>query len=228
MDISVIFFLLLIPGFFILLWVLWGVVGRISPFPFPYFMGKYLDSSYRRAIQPHDKLISRSGIKEGMSVLEAGCGSGAFTNYIALAVGNKGKVYALDIQYEMLDQLRKKLMRFENRDIKNIELFNADLCNMPFEEDYFDVVCIVAVLQEIPEVNMALRDIKRVLKHGGILAVTEFALDPNYPLKSTTIKQCEDAGFIFDEIEGNFLNYTIRFIKPEFDFEKMGPSPNFV
>jgi len=70
MGISVIFFLPLIPGFFVFLWVLWGIVGRISPFPFPYFMGKYLDSNYRRAVQPPDKLISRSGIKEGMSTLE--------------------------------------------------------------------------------------------------------------------------------------------------------------
>jgi len=35
-----------------------------------------------------------------------------------------------------------------------------------------------------------------VLKPGGILAVTEFFPDPDYPLKSTTIKQCEKAGFI--------------------------------
>ena len=80
---------------------------------------------------------------------------------------------------------------------------------------------MVAVLQEIPEKRKALIEIKRVLKPGGLLAITEFIPDPDYPLKSTTIQQCENAGFFFDTVEGSFINYTARFIKPDFDFEKL-------
>ena len=184
-------------------------------------MGKYLDSDYRRIIQPPNKLIDRSGIKEGMCVLEAGCGSGAFTDYVARALGDGGYVFALDIQPEMLEQLKKKLMRFENRDITNVFLIDGDVRNMPFKDNHFDLVYMIAVLQEIPEIHKALIEIKRVLKPNGILAITEFIPDPDYPLKSTTIKQCENAGFIFDDVEGSFINYTIRFTKPEFDFEKL-------
>ena len=155
-----------------------------------------------------------------MCILEVGCGSGAFTNFIARAVGDNGKVYASDIQSEMLDQLKKKLMRFENRDIKNVTLTKCDACELPFEDNYFDLVSMVAVLQEIPDRNKALKEIKRVLKPQGILAITEFIPDPDYPLKSTTIKLCESAGFIFDNVEGNFINYTACFKKPDFDFEK--------
>ncbi len=88
-------------------------------------------------------------------------------------MGDKGKVYALDIQLEMLDLLRKKLMRFENKNIRNVKLVNADIYNMPFEDNYFDLVCINAVLQEIPEIYAALNDIKRVLKPKWILAALE-------------------------------------------------------
>ncbi|WP_414470184.1 class I SAM-dependent methyltransferase [Methanobacterium sp. ACI-7] len=221
MEISIITVLLFIPGIFIFLWILLSIVGRIRPFPVPFFMGKYLDSNYRRFIQPPDKLIKRSGIKEGMCVLEIGCGSGAFTNYVARALGN-GYVFALDIQPEMLDQLKKKLMKFENRDVSNVFLINSDACKMPFKNDYFDLVFMVATLQEIKYTKKALKEIKRVLKPHGILAITEFIPDPDYPLKSTTIKQCENAGFLFDRVEGSFINYTTRFIKPEFDFEKLG------
>lgn len=221
MQISLITIIALIPVFFIFLWILLSIIGKIHPHPIPAFMGKYLDSDYRRIIQPPDKLIKRSGINEGMNVLEAGCGSGAFTNYVARAVGTKGKIYAFDIQEEMLKQLRMKLMRFENRDISNIFMVEGDICKMPFKDNYFDLVYMVAVLQEVKDRRKALQEIKRVLKPEGILAVTEFLPDPDYPLKSTTVKQCEAAGFILDNVEGSFINYTTRFIKPDFDFEKI-------
>ncbi|MGZ7159658.1 MAG: class I SAM-dependent methyltransferase [Methanobacterium sp.] len=221
MDVTIITVLLFIPGLFIALWMSLSIIGRIRPFPVPSFMGKHLDSNYRRMIQPPEKLIERSGIKEEMRVLEVGCGSGAFTNYISRAVGNNGEVYASDIQPEMLEQLKKKLMHFENRDIKNVTLIECDACNMPFQDNYFDLVSMVAVLQEIPDKNKALLEIKRVLKPHGILAITEFIPDPDYPLKSSTIKECEDEGFFFDDVEGSFVNYTARFLKPDFDFEKL-------
>ncbi|MGZ7115879.1 MAG: class I SAM-dependent methyltransferase, partial [Methanobacterium sp.] len=157
----------------------------------------------------------------GMRVLEVGCGSGAFTDHISRAVGNNGEVYASDIQPEMLEQLKKKLMHFENRDIKNVTLIECDACNMPFQDNYFDLISMVAVLQEIPDKKKALLEIKRVLKPHGILAITEFILDPDYPLKSSTIKECENEGFFFDDVEGSFVNYTARFLKPDFDFEKL-------
>jgi ubiquinone/menaquinone biosynthesis C-methylase UbiE len=221
MELGIITILLFIPTVFVLIWISLSIIGRIRPFPVPYFMGKYLDSNYRRIIQPPDKLISRSGIKKGMCILEVGCGSGAFTDFIARKVGNNGKVYAADIQSEMLEQLKKKLMHFENKDIKNVTLINCDACKMPFKDSVFDLVSMVAVLQEIPDNNKALKEIKRVLKPQGTLAITEFIPDPDYPLKSTTIEQCENAGFFFDKVEGNFINYTVCFKKPDFDFEKL-------
>ena len=221
MELSLITIILFIPTLIIVLWISLSILGRIKPFPVPYFMGKYLDSNYRRKIQSPDKLMERSSIKEGMLVLEVGCGSGAFTDHIARVVGDKGEVYAADIQQEMLEQLKKKLMHFENLEINNVTLTKCDACKMPFEENYFDLVFMVAVLQEIPDRKKALREIMRVLKPQGVLAVTEFIPDPDYPLKSTTIRQCESAGFLFERVEGSFVNYTARFIKPDFDFEKL-------
>ena len=73
---------------------------------------------------------------------------------------------------------------------------------------------MVTVLQEMPDRNRALQETIRVLKPGGILAVTEFLPDPDYPLKSTTIKIGREAGFILDEASGSFWNYTVRFKRP--------------
>ncbi len=168
----------------------------------------------RRWLQPPDKLIERSGIRRGMPVLDLGCGSGAFTTFVARAVGKRGKVYAVDIQPAMLQQLERKLAEAENQDIRNIELKQASAYDLPFEDGAVDLVYMVTVLPEIPDRGKALREIRRVLKPGGLLAVTEFLPDPDYPLRSTTIKICQREGFVLDDNVGNLWNYTVRFKKP--------------
>jgi ubiquinone/menaquinone biosynthesis C-methylase UbiE len=190
------------------------IVRKLVHFPAPAFIGRLLDSGYRRKIQPPEQLIERSGIKKGMQVLDLGCGSGAFTTFLARAVGQKGKVYALDIQADMLKQLENKLSKPENKDIKNIKLIEGNAYELPFEDDYLDLVNMVTVLQEIPDRNRTLQQVKRVLKRGGFFAVTELFPDPDYPWKSTTIKLGEAAGFVVDAVSGNFFNYTVRFRKP--------------
>lgn len=198
-----------------LLWIIIGVriIRKFVHFPAPPFIGALLDSNHRRRLQPPEKVIERSGIKKGMKVLEVGCGSGAYITFVARAIGKKGKVYALDIQPKMLEQLKKKLSRLENKDIKNIKIIKSGAYKMPFKNNFFDAVYMITVLEEIPNKQKALKEIKRVLKPKGILAVTELLVDPDYALKSTTIKTGEKAGFIFDKASGNLWNYTARFKK---------------
>jgi len=206
--------LLMILGLFALYQVIIRIFRKLFHFPAPAFMGQFLDSDFRRKLQPADKVIERSGIKRGMRLLEVGCGSGAFTTFVARAVSEKGTVHAVDIEPKMLEQLESKLNRPENHDIKNIQLTQSNAYKLPFENDFFDLACMITVLQEIPDRHRALQEIKRVLRPGGVLAVTEFLPDPDYPLKSTTIKAVKKTGFALDEVMGNFWNYTVRFIKP--------------
>ena len=205
--------LLAVLGLFLLWQILIRIFRKLFHFPAPAFIGHILDSNVRRILQPPDKLIQRSGIKESMRVLDLGCGSGAFITFVARAVGPKGQVYALDIQPEMLKQLREKLSKPENQDTKNIQLINSSAYNLPFKDNSLNLVYMVTVLQEIPDRKRALREIERVLKSGGILAVTELLPDPDYPLKSTTVKLCQKAGLVLDEVSGNLWNYTARFKK---------------
>ena len=205
--------LIVILGIIILHQVIARILRKFYHFPAPAFIGRFLDSDLRRKIQPPDKIIEYSGIKEGMTILEVGCGSGAFTTFVARAVGEKGKVYALDIQTAMLKQLENKLSKSENKDINNIQTVNSSAYELPFDDNSIDLVYMITVLQEIPDRNKALQQARRVLKPGGILAVTELFQDPDYAWKSTTIKLGEQAGLILDKVSGNFLNYTVRFKK---------------
>ena len=205
---------LIVLGAILLYLALLRVIKKLHRVPAPPLTGRYLDSNLRRRLQPPDKIIERSGIKPGMTVMELGCGSGAYTAFVARAIGEHGKLYAVDMQPEMLQQLERKLARAENQDIRNIELKQASAYDLPFEKDSFDLVYLVTVLQEIPDRGRALREIRRVLKPGGILAITELLPDPDYPLRSTTIKICQREGFVLDDCLGNLWNYTIRFKKP--------------
>lgn len=207
--------LLLVLGGFLLYQVVIRVFRKLFHFPAPAFMGRLLDSGARRKLQPPHKVIQRSGIKPGMSVLELGCGSGAFTTFVARAVGKTGKVYAVDIEPKMVKQLESKLSKPEHKDIGNVELILAGAYKLPFDDDFFDLAFMVTVLQEIPDRMRALQEIRRVLRPAGILAVTEFLPDPDYPLRSTTIKMVKKAGFVLDQTLGSFWNYTVRFINQE-------------
>ncbi|MCJ7743280.1 MAG: methyltransferase domain-containing protein [Dehalococcoidales bacterium] len=182
--------------------------------PAPPIIGPFLNSPLRRVTQPSARVIERSGVKPGMTMLDLGCGSGAFTLPAARVVGERGKVYALDIQPAMLRQLERRLARARNHDIKNVELKQASAYELPLADGALDLVMSVAAFHEIPDKPRALREVQRVLKKDGILALTELILDPDYPLATTTIKEGEAAGFVFEAKLGTFWDYTVRFRKP--------------
>jgi len=206
---------LIITGIIIAWLILTRLIRRIYQFPAPAFIGYFLDSNYRRRIQPPTQIIERSGIKKGDRVLEIGCGSGAYTTFVAREVGKEGIVEALDIQPAMLAQLKKKLAKPENSDIQNIRLHESSAYQLPFEEGSIDLVYMITVLPEIPDQAKVLAEVRRVLKVNGILAVTEFFPDPDYPLSSTTSKKGEKAGFDVEGLFGNLWTYTVRFRKHE-------------
>lgn len=206
----------------ILLWLvvlfcIWQVAIRIFRrlwhFPAPAFIGRILDSDYRRRLQPPELLLDRSGVAPGMRVLEVGCGSGCFTTFAARRAGPDGLVVGYDIQEAMLAQCRVKLALPEWQDVHNLELARGDASRLPFRDASFDAAYLVTVLQEIPDAHEALLEVRRVLKTGGVLGVTELLADPDYPLKRTTIRMGEEAGFVVEAVGGGLWNYTVRFTK---------------
>jgi ubiquinone/menaquinone biosynthesis C-methylase UbiE len=189
------------------------LVRRFAKFPAPPFIGKFLDSDFRRKLQPPSRIIRDSGIRAGITVLEAGCGSGAFTVDAARVIGSEGKLYALDIAADMLAQLRRKLANPANRDIQNIDMLNNSAYDIKLGDGTADVVFMVTVFQEIPDKQRALSEFRRVLKPDGILAISEWFVDPDYPWMSTTIKQCARGGFRLHRRSGNMWSYTLQFVK---------------
>jgi len=215
--------ILIFIGIAIILYIIVSrIVRSFYKFPAPACIGYFLDSRWRKKLQSPEKIIQRSGIKEGMRVMDLGCGPGTFTMDVARAIGEDGELFAVDVQYVMIAKLEKKLKRPENKNINNIVTKVANAYGLPFQDNFFDLVYMISVLPEIQDKKRALKEVSRVLKYHGILAITEFLPDPDYPLRRTTKKWCEQAEFKFLESRGNFFNYTMQFKK--YDFIKSIPA----
>ena len=204
-----------IIGGFAVYQALLRLVRRNWHFPAPAFITIFLNSQLRGRMQDPRQLVKRSGIRSGQRVLEIGCGGGFFLPYAAETVGKSGRVFGLDIATDMLERCRQHLLRFPAEIRQRVELLQQSAYELPFEDGSLDVVYIVAALMEIPDPQRCLLEAKRVLKADGVLAVSEFLPDPDYPGKRATIRCAEKAGFTIEAVEGNFWAYTIRFRKAD-------------
>ena len=127
------------------------IIRRYYKFPAPAYIGWFLDSRWRKKLQSPEKIIQRSGIKEGMRVMDLGCGPGTFTMDVARAIGEDGELFAVDVQYVMIAKLEKKLKRPENKNINNIVTKVANAYGLPFQDNFFDLVYMISVLPEIQD-----------------------------------------------------------------------------
>jgi len=97
---------------------------------------------------------------KGKKVLEIGCGSGIDSAEFAK---NGAEVYAVDMSDKAVNHTKKV---FEGLKLKG-KISKADATNLPFENDFFDLVYVYGVLHHIPVVEKAMDEIHRVLKHDG-------------------------------------------------------------
>jgi ubiquinone/menaquinone biosynthesis C-methylase UbiE len=99
----------------------------------------------------------------GKKVLEIGCGSGVDSLEFAR---NGARVYSVDITANAV-QLTKELSKEANIPINSLQI--SETCQLPFKDNYFDCVYSYGVLHHIPNVDVMLSEITRVLKPGGKL-----------------------------------------------------------
>jgi ubiquinone/menaquinone biosynthesis C-methylase UbiE len=149
-------------------------------------------------------------LDHGMKVLDAGCGPGRLTLPLAETVGSQGEVLAVDIQEGMLARVRKKV---KTADLQNVKYLQAGLGDGKLPKAYFDRAVLVTVLGEIPNQEIALKEIHDALKQGGILSVTEVIFDPHFHRRETVLRVAQTAGFKEKNFFGRSLAYTMHLAK---------------
>lgn len=130
-----------------------------------------LEHSDRLRLLPPSELLARAGLEEGMVVADVGCGPGFFTLPAAQVVGSAGRVYAIDIQPEMLQAVQDKARR---AGLFNIETVKAQESSVPLPNAVADVVLLAFVLHEAVDPAAFAREVARILTPGGHLLVLEW------------------------------------------------------
>src|ERR1700760_4550329 len=108
-------------------------------------------------------------LKPGLSVLDVGCGPGTITADLA-ALAAPGLVTAVDESADVLDVARAEA---ERRDLSNVSFATADVQQLDFPDDTFDVVHAHQGLQHVADPVAALREMRRVCRPGGIVAARD-------------------------------------------------------
>ena len=171
--------------------------------------GKYIARDEDIPLLRHGfPILDRVGIQTGECVLELGPGPGAFTVDAARRVGSEGRIIAVDIQPEMIAQVEE---RVREANLSNVETHVASAYELPLENESIVRAFLVTVLPEIPDQNRALTELRRVLKPGGRLSITDEFMDPDYPFPAETIRRVGAAGFELEQRFGGFWVYTINF-----------------
>jgi demethylmenaquinone methyltransferase/2-methoxy-6-polyprenyl-1,4-benzoquinol methylase len=117
--------------------------------------------------------MGHTGLKKGQRALDVAGGTGDLTMYMSKQVGPTGEVIISDINPDMLEQGRRRLI--DKGIAGNISFVEANAEELPFEENSFDCVTIAFGLRNVTDKNKALKSMYKVLKPGGRLLVLEFS-----------------------------------------------------
>ena len=134
----------------------------------------WLEREDREAEQRPAEVIRAMGLKGGEVVVDLGCGTGWFARRLAKVVGPRGKVYAVDIQPEMLELLRGYLAKEE---IANVEPVLGTESDTKLDPGSVDWILMVDVYHEFQQPKAMLEAIRRSLKPKGKVALVEYRLE---------------------------------------------------
>jgi predicted methyltransferase len=156
-------------------------MGRTIAEPMSHRGAAWLDREGRDEVQQPEHVLDVLGVREGQTVADVGCGSGYFTMPLARRVGPSGRVYATDLQPEMLALLKKKTDALRVANVVPV-LATEDDAKLP--KGALDLALLVDVYHELGNPPVTLAQLRDALKPGGRLALVEYrAEDPKVAIK---------------------------------------------
>lgn len=153
-------------------------------------------------------------IKEGKNVADMGAGSGWFTTLAAKRVGEKGKVFAVEINQEYITYIKN---RAQKENFKNIETVLGAEDNPKLAKDSVDAVLILKTYHEIAEPIKVLRNIRVSLRKDGLVGIIDKNGngDDHGVNKEKVIDELKRAGFVlkeeFDFTKADGMDYFLVF-----------------
>ena len=164
---------------------------------------EHLDSPERDKDQQPERVVEALALKPGMSVADIGAGSGYFTRRFVKAVTETGRVYAVDVEAEMLDYAKDSIARMQMPSRVEFILAQPDNPRLPAQS--VDVIFLCNVYHHLDDRSAYFSNIRPALRPGGRIAIVDFYHDarsgnvgfPRQHLVSrdTVVEEMADAGF---------------------------------
>ena len=138
-----------------------------------------LEGPDRDAWQRPDEVMDALGIAEGSVVADLGAGGGWFTTRLARRVGPNGKVYAEDIQHEMIEAMKRRVERLDLT--KRVEFKLGDANDPKLPTGVLDAALIVDAYHEMEQPVTLLRNVAGSLKPTGRIGIVNFTKEGGGP-----------------------------------------------
>lgn len=137
-----------------------------------HFKGMSFLFKIRDFFLPRKNVLKEVGIQLGHHVLDYGCGPGSYIAPLAKLVGESGQIFALDthpLAVQSVQRIAKK------RGFDNVDTIQSN-CQTGLPDQSMDVVLLYDTLHELGEAEKVLMELHRVLKHDGILSLSDHHL----------------------------------------------------
>jgi SAM-dependent methyltransferase len=138
-----------------------GLFGRVA--------SRYDQAGFLQEIAT--RLVARAGVRPGMRVLDVACGTGIAALEAARRARPDGRVLGIDLAEPMAAQAARRL-RVLGQGRAAVAVMDAEQPGL--QPASFDVVCVASAIYLMPDQAAALRSLRRLLRPGGRLAVSDF------------------------------------------------------
>ena len=167
------------------------ITGRRIATVMSHLGAEWLDRPERVTEEEPDKAIAALAISPGATVADVGAGSGYMTVKLANAVGPHGRVYATDVQPEMIEKLTARVRTAKLQNVTPV-LAASDDPRLP--AGAIDLILMVDVYHELATPQRMLQMMKRALKPSGRLVLLEYRKeDPSIPIREEHKMSVADA-----------------------------------
>jgi len=144
--------------------------------------------------------LETAGLKPGQKVMEVGCGPGFFTIPAAKIVGDKGLIYAIDVNHRAIKRVEEKMRKYG---IDNIKPILGNAANSGLQDSSIDLAFIFGLRYVAGGLSNLISEVYRILRSGGILS-----FEKTTGSDEKLVEEVERVGFVKTDRKGRIFVFS--------------------